>query len=429
MSESESKLGSMNNREKGVMIAGFLYGFTFQKYALRDSLSQSIGFQGVLEAVLTLLAFLIVVLQSRRMPRRWGVHTSIGCFAVYGILALASSINSFNAKLSLVKGILYLSVLALAYLIAEMQMSLAFLDGVYRSYVTTLLGALAIAAVFPAKYPLFSVAAWDGRTRLALLSTHPNSVGEVSGLLFLLAQVLPIRTRWYWQAFLFGINVMAGEKTATAAVILSSILIFLFGHRRIFGRLRFAAVASALACAALIAIVAGALTSSAGTIARRAAESIYGTKVSNEVASLDGRAAVWTSAAELAGSCVFLGKGFDGARDFLVRRVAWSGHAHNGFLQAVLSAGLLGSLALVTGWLAAAKDSVSGARPWKMKVLSLYLYLFWLAMIGPVFDSPSFFTILLFVSVSYFTLDHLASWKVRIANPSDGPSALLTFGD
>jgi len=429
MPDSEPGLGRVNNRAKGIMMAGFLYAFTFQKYAMRDALSQSVGFQGVLEAVLTLAACLIVVFQSKEMRRRFGVHASILCFGIYGIFALASSIYSFNVPLSIVKGILYLSVLAIAYLVAELQMSLVFLDGVYRGYIATLLGALTMAVIFPAKYPLFSVDSWNGRTRLALLSTHPNSIGEVSGLLFLLAQVLPIRTRWYWQGFLLGVSVLAGEKTATAALVLSATLIFLFGHHQTSRRWGFALAASALACAGLICVEAGIIPNSAGTTARRAAEVIYGTEVSNEVASLDGRAEVWTNAVELTRGCVLLGFGFDGARDALMRGVSWSGHAHNGFLQAVLSSGLLGLLALVVGWFAAAKDALSADRPWRTRVLSLYLYLFWLAMIGSVFDSPSFFTILLFASVAYFTLDHIASWETHLANTTQWPSTTISFTD
>lgn len=429
MQQSKSLLRGLKSQRNSIMIAGFLYAFTFQKYETRDALSQSVGFQGALEAVLIFSVFLIVVLQSKGKPKRYGTHATIGFFGIYGIFALASSINSFNVQSSIVKGGLYLTVLATAYLLAELQMSRVFLDGVYRAYIATLIGALTMAAILPAKYPLFSVDSFNGRTRLTLLSTHPNSVGEVSGLLFLLAQVLPIRTRWYWQAFLLCTSVLAGEKTATAAVAISSILIFLFGNHATFRRWRFAIAASALVCAGLICIEAGVLPNSAGTLASRASESIYGTEVSNEVTTLDGRAAVWAQAAELAKGCILLGFGFDGARNFLMKGASWAGHAHNGFLQAILTAGLVGLLAFIVGLLAAVKDSLFADSTWRLKVLSLYLYLFWLAMVGPVFDSPSFFTILLFVSISYLSLDRLASWKTHLANATQWPSAIVSVAD
>jgi hypothetical protein len=117
--------------------------------------------------------------------------------------------------------------------------------------------------------------------------------------------------------------------------------------------------------------------------------------------------------AELAEGCIGLGFGFDGVRELLINDVSWSGHAHNGILQATLSAGLLGMLALLAGWYAAVRDSLRNDRGWNMRVLSLNLYLFLLAMIGPIFDSPSYFSILLFVIVLYGVLQGRAT---RIAD-------------
>ncbi len=394
-------------REKLILAAGFLYALSFQKYQSRDALSQSVGVQGIIEAGLIMLTFVIAVFQSRGSSRRFGVHPAICLFGVYGLFALASSINSYDMKLSIVKGVLYFAVLISAYLIAESQMTLAFLDGVYRGYIATLLAALAIGVAAPGKFPLFSNDEYTGRTRLALLSTHPNSIGEVSGLLFLLAQVLPIRTRWYWQAFLFGISLLAGEKTCMAALVLCGGLIFLFGHgKRVLAKhWKAFAFAGLLGCAGIGFVSVGMVPDSVGNVAARATASIYGKNVAGEVSSLDGRADVWAKVAELSEDSVVLGFGFEGAREYLLQAVSWAGQAHNGFLQAVLSAGLIGLLALVGGWFLAGRDTLTGDWAWNVRVLSLQLYLFFLAMIGAVFDSPSYFTIFVFVAVLYVGLE------------------------
>ncbi len=193
-------------------------------------------------------------------------------FGAYGLFALASSVNSFDTKLSVAKGVIYFSVLIVAYLSAELGDVCGFLDGVYRGYIATLVGGLVIAVISPAKYPLFSVDDFSGRTRLTLLATHPNAIGEVSGLLFLLALVLPIRTRWYWQGFLLSISVLAGEKTATAALALSTTLIFLFGQRATPRRLAGVVWTVALACVGLICVQVGFVANSLGMFAGRAAE-------------------------------------------------------------------------------------------------------------------------------------------------------------
>jgi O-antigen ligase len=396
---------SASVRNRCMLMVGFLFAFGFQKYATRDPLSQSTGMQGFIEAGLTMLVLFVTIAFGRGMPKRIGLHPALLCFGIYGTFALASSINSYDVKLSIVKGVLFFCILLIAYFNAELHLSMSFLDGVYRGYIATLLGGLALGLMSPGKYPLFSVDNWNGRTRLTLLSTHPNSIGEVSSLLLLLAQVLPIRTKWYWQGFLLGISILAGEKTATIAVFLCSGIIFLFGKPASSRRWGVVLGVMALGCVGIVCVQAGVLPGSGGKFAGHLAASIYGTEVSNEVGSMDGRADVWRGGIKLARDSVALGYGFDGARDALLKVVSWSGQAHNGFLEAALSAGLVGLTALVAGWIAAVKGSLSTNKEWNTKVLSLNLYLFSLAMIGPIFDSPSFFAILLFVTVLYVSLD------------------------
>jgi len=142
-----------------------------------------------------------------------------------------------------------------------------------------------------------------------------------------------------------------------------------------------------------------------GGFAGKAAQSIYGTEVSNEVGGLDGRTDLWSKSGEMAGDCIVLGFGFEGAREYLLAAVPWAGQAHNGVIQAFLSAGIVGMLSLLTGWFFSFRDSFYGDRTWKVRLIALTIYLFALAMVGPIFDSPSYLTMLIFVVVLYFILD------------------------
>ncbi len=394
--------------------AGFLFALTFQKYLKRDPLSQTIGLQGVIETTLTLLTCLIVVFLSRRWPRLSSMPISLRFFGIYGAFALVSSIDSFSVTMSIAKGILYFAVLMTAYLVSECHTSVVFLKGIYRGYIATLLGALTLGVIVPGRYPLFSVDSYTGRTRLNLLATPPNSIGEISGLLFLVAQVLPIRPRWYWQAFLLCVNIYAGEKTATAAVLLCAGLIFVFGHRRIARRLAVTTAVVALGFAGLVGVEAGVISGAPGAYVAHAAEAIYGRQVSAELDSLDGRMQVWKDGAKLAQGRIVFGFGFSGVRELLINDVAWSGHAHNGILQATLTAGIFGMLALLAGWLSALRGALCWDRAWNVRVLSLNLYVAFLAIIGPVFDWPSYFVILLFVVVLYFSFERKRAQYSRL---------------
>ena len=392
------------SRELSILMAGGIFSVSFQKYLLRNALSGDTGFQGVIEAGLTLLCTLIVVRISMGVSKRFQLHPAVLLLGVYGVFILASSVNSFNFKLSAVKAALYFCVLLMAYLLGEMSLSLAFLRGVYRGYIATLLAGLALGIADHSRHPLFSVDSWSKRTRLALFATHPNTVSEVSGMLFLLAQVLPLRTRWYWQLFLFGINLLAGEKTATAALLLSIAVIFLAGHAKTTWRWAVAGSVAVVLVLGMMWAEAGVMQTRASAILTEDAESIYGSKVSTELKSLDGRDEIWFEGFKLVQDHLLLGFGPAGARNALLEAVSWSGQAHNGLLEAALSAGALGLLALVGGWFAAVASSLGSDRAWSVRVLGFNFYLFALAMVGPIFDSPSYFAIFVLVSMLYYAL-------------------------
>jgi len=65
-----------------------------------------------------------------------------------------------------------------------------------------------------------------------------------------------------------------------------------------------------------------------------------------DVADFSGRTELWKGATTLFEARPFLGYGYGGARNLLLERLPWAGDAHNGMMQSLLDAGLIGSLPL-----------------------------------------------------------------------------------
>jgi O-antigen ligase len=396
----------ISDGEKLTLAAGILFSVAFQKYAMNDPLSQSTGVQGILETGAICLTFFIIVLLSRGKSRHTGLRLPVLLFGLYGVFALTGSVNSFNPQLSIVKAVLFFFVLIATYLLCEMQLALSFLKGAYYGYIASTAASVVLSIVRPHTFPLFSVDTYEGRTRLNIFDTHANATGEISGLFFLLAQIAPLRTRWYCQLFLLGANLLAGEKTATLALIAGTVLILLLGHHNLSRRWGIAIFAATLGCVWLVWMGTGMISASPSSFIGRAAGSIYGSRVAEEVNSLDGRQAVWAKGIELVKESPLLGYGFEGARNQFVGAVNWSGQAHNAFIQAAISAGLFGLLAFIAAWGLTIVDSMKGDRTWRVKVFCLHLYLFALAMIGPIFDTPLYFTMMVILTLLYLSHEH-----------------------
>ena len=86
-------------------------------------------------------------------------------------------------------------------------------------------------------------------------------------------------------------------------------------------------------------------------------------------------------------------------------------------------------VALLIGWAIVVRYTLSRDRTWNVRIMSLQLYLFSLAMIGPVFDSPSYFTILLLVVLLYTAMEGVVTTGFDWTTANRGMQAAWGFSD
>ena len=403
-----------------VYVLGLIYSVSFYKYVKRDPLSGSLGIEAVLETGSVALAFaLSVMLALRGGRRRFGPMPALYFLALFGIFTAVSAFRSFSPSLSLTKSILYCAVLGMSYLLAQMGFSWEFLRGIYTGFVSILLLGLGVGVAFPSRFPLIHSEEWTERNRLSIFDTHPNTLAELCAMMFLLGWILGARRRWWAQILLVAINLLAGEKTATAALVLVSGLCFLLERK--WSPLRATAIALGTGLVAVVVVLG--VTDVANLIparyAAKGAEAIYGTKTGNELQTMDGRAAVWAKGMELAENGVLVGYGIEGAREALLKAVSWSGQAHNGFLEIVLDGGCLGAALFLFGWLMLARAGMRGRREWVVRVGALHGLMLILAIIGPVWEFYSYLAEALAISLAYLAL----------AGVQDGATLRAGIGD
>ena len=401
---------------------GVIYSVSFYKYVKRDPLHGSLGIEAVLEIGSVALACLMTVWMALGGgKRRFAPLPPMYFLVSFGLFTAVSAFRSFSPSLSLTKSVLYCAVLGMSYLLAQMGLSWNFLKGIYAGFVSILLLGLGVGLAFPSRFPLIHSEEWTERNRLGVFDTHPNSFAELCALMFLLGWILGGRRRWWVQALLLGANLLAGEKTATAGLVLMSGVAFLLERR--WTPARALGIAAATAVLGVVAVLG--LTDVANLIparyAARGAEAIYGTKTGGELETLDGRKAVWAKGLDMAEDGVLVGYGMEGAREALLRAVSWSGQAHNGFLEIVLDGGVLGASLFLFGWLALARAGMRGAREWVVRVGALHGLILILAIIGPVWEFYSYLTEALGISLAY-----LAVARLREAAAKDDPVGMRT---
>jgi hypothetical protein len=400
------------------MLVGFIYSVSIWKFIKRDPLSGSLGLEAVLETGSVALAFVIALLMARHGRRQFPAQSGLAYIAAFGVLTLASAYRSFSPSLSITKTALLFAVLAMASWMAQMDLTWKFLKGIYAGYISISLLGLAVALAFPARYPLILSEEWTHRNRLTFFDMHPNSVAETSALMFLLGRLLGGRYRWIPQVFLLLINIFAGEKTATAALLFIGTAGYLMERQ-------WSAKNITLAAVGLSWILVGAVLT-ANDIVRLiparyltvAASQVYGDKVGHELSTLDGRDLVWKKAVELASDGIVIGYGFEGAREELLKAVYWSGQAHNGFLEVVLDGGVLGGVLFTFGYVRLVLASLRGSRVWMVRVGTLHCMLLILSAIGPIFTFYSFFADAMIVSLAYIALKHRVRARTSATKPA-----------
>lgn len=388
---------------------GFIYSISFWKYIKRDPLSSPLGIEAFLETGSVAVACALAVLIARQVSRHRRPQTGLMLMVVYGVFTLASAFRSFSLALSVTKSLVLFAVLSMAWMMAHADLTWEFLQGIYSGYISVMLFGLALGAALPGRYPLILSEEWTHRNRLSLFDTHPNSVAETCTLIFLLGRILGGRWRWIPQLLLVAINVLAGEKTATAMLLLLGLGSYLLERRWSPGKIW--AIGGVVAAAALAVVLSltGILNLVPDRYATSLASSIYGDKVGNELSTMDGRKEVWQKGEELALDGVGLGYGIEGARAALLGAVSWSGQAHNGYLEIVLDGGVLGACIFLTGWVLLARAGLHGDREWRVRVGAIYGMILILAMISPIFNFYSYLSETLVICLAYLAAERVWS--------------------
>ena len=397
---------------------GFIYSISFWKYIKRDPLSSPLGVEAVLETGSVALACALAVVIARRVSRQRTSQTGLTLMVIYGVFTLVSAFRSFSLALSVTKSLVLFAVLAIAWMLAQADLTWEFLQGIYSGYLSVMLFGLALGVALPSRYPLILSEEWTHRNRLSLFDTHPNSVAETCTLMFLLGRILGGRWRWLPQLLLVAINVLAGEKTATAMLLVIGLGSYLLERR--WSPRRIWTIWSVLALAALAVMLSltGVLNVVPERYATSLASSIYGDKVGNELSTMDGRKEVWQKGEELALDGIGLGYGIEGARAALLSAVSWSGQAHNGYLEIVLDGGVLGACIFLTGWMMLARAGFRGDREWLVRSGAIYCMILILAMISPIFNFYSYLSETLVICLAY-----LAAARLRLQRPAFRPTA------
>ncbi len=394
---------------------GFIYSISFWKYIKRDPLSSPLGMEAVLETGSVAIACVLAVFMLRNAPRRKAPQVGLMLMALYGLFTFASSYRSFSPVLSITKSLILFAVLGICWLMAQADLTWKFLNGIYAGYIAVTTLGLAVGAALPSRYPLILSEEWTHRNRLSLFDTHPNSVAETCTLMFLLGRVLGGRWRWVPQLLLVIINVLAGEKTATAMLVLIGLGGYLLERR--WSPMKTFAICSVLGIATVAVTLSSAGVSDLipESYATSVASSIYGDKVNNELSTMDGRKEVWQKAKELAIDGVFIGYGIEGAREALLAAVSWSGQAHNGYIEIVLDGGVLGACIFLLGWALLALAGLHGDRVWLVRTGSIYAMVLILAMISPIFNFYSYFSEALVVSFAYLAASNV---RAQVSAPA-----------
>jgi O-antigen ligase len=130
-------------------------------------------------------------------------------------------------------------------------------------------------------------------------------------------------------------------------------------------------------------------------------QSLYGSQISENASSFDGRADLWKKAIELLPTVPILGYGFEGDRMLMLKVASWSGSAHNSYLEVALSSGLIGFIGLVIGLSSVAFACLKAPTCVRLPLLSLFAFLTIQSFVGILFYNPSFIGLLILAWSSY----------------------------
>lgn len=380
-------------------LAVFCYLLSGQALASRDALGPSLAWNAYAESALFLASATIA----------WGVWAMHGfvrrppnsfwLFLIVGFLALFSSVRSFWPALSVGKACLFVLVLVLAELLCNTFSPAVILRAIYFGIVSVYIFAILMGIAFPSHFPL-TVDDPSGRHRLCLFVYVSGDYSILTGLGFLVGRLPNVRARWYYQAFLLGLTVASGTRATTCAVFVIWAASQMRGARHL--RLRMGLASLFLAVVVLGILLMGRGHAGSSTAIGDGLQTFYGSDaVQQSPWELDGRVGLWKATAPTIARCAFIGFGFDGARDQLIRVVSWSGVPHNGFLDFLLAAGGPGLMIFLAGWVSAVRSALRSNVG--RSTLAIHCFFLIMGITAEIFMTNQYFGIFLILCLHNWT--------------------------
>ena len=263
-------------------------------------------------------------------------------FLLVAFFAILSTTWSVDAGSTLRRGIVLLTTTAVGIYLGGRYSSQQLQRLFYQLLLLVIVASLALTIVLPH----YSLDAFHGNAFRGI-TEHKNIFGEYMGTFLLLSLTYPFRLRWRWSQLLSvvaAVAMLAASRSGTALVgavltltILPLLLVVRFSKRLM--------VPLGVAVVVLLCLL--------GYTASQ-----YSTLVLDLLGkdnTLTGRSAIWAGAWQAFTTRPLLGYGYDafwqglhGESLEIVATVGWLvPHSHNGYLEALLGVGILGTSLVV----------------------------------------------------------------------------------
>ncbi|MGA8671901.1 MAG: O-antigen ligase family protein [Terracidiphilus sp.] len=355
-----------------LLVAISLYSASLMKFFVRDPLSADPGLQGPIELALLILAGITLLLAFHRRYLGLFLTPSAKAFLVFGGLAIASSIFSYDRSLSFARGVMFILVCCIAIGACNAFTPQQVIKYLYYSVFLIVIAGLAIRIA--SHVPLLETDDYSRRARLSIFALDPGSLADLCAVVLLSSFFLSKRPAVYCQLFFLAISIATSSRASTALLVLALVVLGLT-----LGRLTPRVL---LLCGLLGAVLTLAIwiapsdpNSPASTIASLG-QNIYGDKLHEDLPTLNGRTEVWHVAGPLILRSMFFGFGLDGVRNILLSHTSWpAGHAHNAMLDLILAAGVPATLVFLVGWGGSIGRALHCRRTIRIKALVLYSYM------------------------------------------------------
>jgi O-antigen ligase len=368
----------------GAVIA---YVIAMQTFVSRNPIGMDAGPQGIIQLTLIGCSGVLAVVALIASRRRFRMRGSVMLFASHGLFAAVWSINSFWPLLSIVKACLFFTTVVVAISLARTAKLDEILRVIYWTSFLVLIAGIALSFMYPQDFPLFSesgTSEYNWRARLQILRNHPVNTADMCGLAVLIGLAVRPRPPVAVQVFFLLANAAAMSRASSGALVLigSGLAAGLIFRSRS-STARVAAVISiGILCTVLFLAFNPQLLQVSNDTER-------GLRATLQDRNLNNRLPLWNTVLQLRSGAELFGFGFDGARQILIERFSWAGHAHNAFLEDYLSDGVLGLFPFILGWIGIVHAGWKGQESRRWLVLAIQLYLGVMSLFGPVLASAT----------------------------------------